>query len=202
MRCCLTFSSLELGLFVCLFFFVSRAVVCCTWIIVCCLLSCYLIEKPRRHRQRLAYWSKRIMLAVGCHLSCCFLLLWCCLFFVVSWAIGWLKATAAQTIGHGPSGLCSRSDWFKTGKAFRSRRHMSVFLVSDRCLAGWTAVGKTDGRLPGPMDGSALLWESANHRNIIWAKPLIWVKFTLHCHSIGQVWSCGNWQLWWERSGG
>ena len=66
---------------------------------------------------------------------------------------------------------------------------MSVFLVSDRCLAGWTAVGKTDGRLPGPMDGSALLWESANHRNIIWAKPLIWVKFTLlpHFHWAGLV---------------
>ena len=128
------------------------------------------------------------MLAVGCHLSCCF---YCCgvVCFLFSWAIGWLKATAAQTIGHGPSGLCSRSDWFKTGKAFRSRRHMSVFLASDRCLAGWTAVGKTDGRLPGPMDGSSLLWESANHRNIIWAKPLIWVKFTLlpHFHWAGLV---------------
>ena len=128
------------------------------------------------------------------------------LLFVVFLAVTWLKSHGGTDrgllIGHSPSGLCSRSDWFKTGKAFRSRCHMSVFLGSDRCLAGWTAVGKTDGRLPGPMDGSALLWESANHRNIIWAKPLIWVKFTLHRHSTGQVWSCGNWQLWWERSGG
>ena len=46
----------------------------------------------------------------------------------------------------------------KREKLFRSRRHMSVFLVSDRCLAGWTAVGKTDGRLPGPMQWMALLF--------------------------------------------